>query len=173
MNNILRFMLAVLLAVSLSACDGKVGAKDYFTHNISAWNGAIYHLNKWSANGEQGQRFFTSIEKRKGMSAIVSHMKDARTETAMSLATTETYPFPSDAADVNAKLVVVLKEAIAIYDVMIKMDDLPDGFKDAQIAPLEAEYLQLLTSLDKDSKALDAAQSAYAKKHGIRLSHSG
>jgi hypothetical protein len=171
-RNIQRSILVLVLAVLLSACDGKVGYNDYFTHNISAWNNAIYGLNKWT-EGEQGQRFFESIEKRKGMTAIISHMKSARNEVAHLLASTETYPYPSDAEDVNTKLVSLLKEVIAVYDVMLKMDALPDGFSNAQIEPLQAEYDRLMTSLDEKAKLLDKAQQAYADKHGIALSRSG
>ena len=163
-------VLVFLLTALLSACkgDGKVGASDYLLQNISVWNGAIRDFDDWNS-GTKGEAFFASIEERHGMKAIVSHMKNARGQVAGSLTTMEAYPYPADAADVHAKLLDLLKNVIAVYDVMLKMDALPDGFSDAQIQPLQVEYDRLIDAFGQKADALDRAQQAYADKHGISL----
>ena len=170
-----RFSYSLILCGSLlwalSGCgdSDKANSGDYMLQNISSWNGAAKEFNDWTAGGKS-QKFFPSIERRHGMDAIISHLSNARDALIKNRAGMEAYAFPSDAADLNAKLVDTQAVFIDIFDVMLKMDALPDGFSDAQIDPLISEYKRLHALALEKYDILEKAQKDYAKSHGIALS---
>lgn len=78
---------------------------------------------------------------------------------------------PDDAAELDAKLVTSLQEAVIWYDSMLKLTDLPDGFSEEQAAPLLEAMDATATKFDELTDELDQMQYAYARKHHINLTH--
>lgn len=176
MKKLRHLVLIGLCSLFLAACtsggNSSTTPDEYLLHNVSAWNGVTATLNRW-LDGNQGEELTRSLQERKGMRQSAGPLKHARAELAMMLPQVQTVPPPDDAKGLRDMTLAYFKTVDDIYATMEKLSALPDGFSEAQYAPLGSELERLSKSLETQMDELDAAQKAYAKLHRINLQETG
>ncbi|MCF7751075.1 hypothetical protein KQ945_09990 [Bacillus subtilis subsp. subtilis] len=162
-------LLASLLSV-LSACGGGSGmsASEYLTENVAFWNGTASTVQQWTI-GNRGEELQKALASGKGIASLKSGLEGAHTEIQQYLTRIDQMPPNEDAKDVHQKLRTYVQSSEEMFGILLEMAALPEGYSKEQMMPL-AEKLQAVGNrIDTEMQALDAAQDAYAKKHGIQL----
>ncbi len=163
-------LLAAGLAL-LTACSGGgsgMTASEYLTENVALWNGTATTVQQWTI-GPRGEELQKALGEGKGLATFKSGLEGARAEMKQYLAMIDQMPPADDAKDVHQKLRTYVQSSDEMFAILLEMAALPEGYDKAQIMPL-AEKLQAVGNrIDGEMQALDAAQDAYAKKHGIQL----
>jgi hypothetical protein len=177
LKNFVSLVLLALCATLVSACDPSTGNKnmspdDYLTHNISVWNGVVSQTEPW-IGGERGQKMLADASELKSMKWHKNALDNPRKQLASYGQGYEGFGIPEDAQDLDAKLKAYQKSIDAMLSTMQEIAALPDGYTEAQLAPLLERLQTQSDTYDTDAETLDAAQKAYAKKHNIQLVVSG
>ncbi|MFN4161756.1 MAG: hypothetical protein ACK4FW_07210 [Stenotrophomonas sp.] len=163
-------LLAAGLAL-LTACSGGgsgMTASEYLTENVALWNGTATTVQQWTI-GPRGEELQKALGEGKGLATFKSGLEGARAEMKQYLGMIDQMPPADDAKDVHQKLRTYVQSSDEMFAILLEMSALPEGYDKAQIMPL-AEKLQAVGNrIDGEMQALDAAQDAYAKKHGIQL----
>lgn len=163
-------LLAAGLAL-LTACSGGgsgMTASEYLTENVALWNGTATTVQQWTI-GPRGEELQKALGEGKGLATFKSGLEGARAEMKQYLGMIDQMPPADDAKDVHQKLRTYVQSSDEMFAILLEMAALPEGYDKAQIMPL-AEKLQAVGNrIDGEMQALDAAQDAYAKKHGIQL----
>lgn len=153
----------------LSACGGSgMSASEYLTENVALWNGTARTVQQWTI-GPQGEQMQQSLAEGKGLVDQKSGLEGARAQLKQYLGMIEQMPPAEDAKDVHEKLRTYVQSSDEMFGILLEMAALPEGYTQEQMKPL-AEKLQAVGNrMDAEMVALDTAQGAYAKKHGIQL----
>jgi len=163
-------LLAAGLAL-LGACSGGgsgMSASEYLTENVALWNGTATTVQQWTI-GPRGEQLQKALGEGKGLATFKSGLEGARAEMKQYLTMIDQMPPAEDAKDVHQKLRTYVQSSDEMFGILLEIAALPEGYDQAQIMPL-AEKLQAVGNrIDGEMQALDAAQGAYASKHGIQL----
>ena len=163
-------LLAAGLAL-LTACSGGgsgMTASEYLTENVALWNGTATTVQQWTI-GPRGEELQKALGQGKGLATFKSGLEGARAEMKQYLAMIDQMPPADDAKDVHQKLRTYVQSSDEMFAILLEMAALPADKTKEQVMPL-AEKLQTVGNrIDTEMQALDAAQDAYAKKHGIQL----
>ncbi|NJB92983.1 hypothetical protein [Xanthomonas arboricola] len=169
--------LLVSFSLLLASCGGgtttgasKLSSSDYLLHNISVWNGAVTIIDPW-VSGDRGQSLVADAIAHKPLdsykTALGSQRKalaaNAQANTAMAAGV------PDNAKDLDGKLSAYLKRADAMMAALERVAALPNGYGNAELAPLAKDLETVSTQLNADMEALNTAQRAYAKQHKIAM----
>jgi len=170
----LKRFRTLLLAASLgllSACGGSgsgMCASEYLTENVAFWNGAASTVQEWTV-GNKSEPLQKALATGEGLDTLKPGLERARTEMQQYLTRIDQMPPDEDAKDVHQKLRAYVQSAEEMFGILVEMAALPADKTKEQVMPL-AEKLQTVGNrIDTEMQALDAAQDAYAKKHGIQL----
>jgi len=161
-------LLAALVAV-LSACSGNgMTASEYLTENVALWNGTASTVQQWTV-GNRGEELQKSLAEGKGLASFKSGLQGASAEMKQHLALVDQIPPADDAKDVHQKLRAYVQSSDEMFGTLLEMANLPEGYTKEQMLPLAEKLQQVGNRMDAEMVALDEAQDAYAKKHGIQL----
>lgn len=177
MKKLVTLVFLALCATLVSACDPTTGNKnmspdDYLAHNISIWNGVVSRTEPW-IGGERGEKLLADASELKSLKGYKNALDNPRKELGSYGQGYEGFGIPEDAQDLDVKLKAYQKSIDVVLATMQEITALPDGYTQAQLAPLLERLQAASDTYDSDAEVLDAAQKAYAKKHNIQLVVSG
>lgn len=168
MKSFRPLLLAASLAV-LTACGGNgMSASEYLTENVAFWNGTATTVQQWTI-GNRGLELQKALASGKGIASFKPGLERARAEMQQYLTLIDQMPPSEDAKDVHQKLRTYVQSSDEMFGILVQIAALPEGYSQAQITPLAEQLQQVGTRMDTEMEALDAAQSVYAKQHGIQL----
>lgn len=163
-------LLAAGLAL-LTACSGGgsgMTASEYLTENVALWNGTASTVQQWTL-GPRSEQLQKSLAEGKGLATYKSGLEGARTEMKQYLSMIDQMPPAEDAKDVHEKLRTYVQSSDEMFAILLQVVALPDGFSKEQFMPLGEQLQAVGNRMDSEMQALDVAQDAFAKKHGIQL----
>jgi hypothetical protein len=162
-------LLLVSLIGLLSACGNSgMSASEYLTENVAFWNGTVSTVQQWTI-GARGEELQKALASGKGIASFKSGLEGARAETQQYLVLIDQMPPADDAKELHQSLRTFVQSADEMFSTLLQIAALPEGYTQAQITPLAEQLQQLGNRMDAETQALDAAQNAYAKQHGIQL----
>ncbi|PKV13260.1 hypothetical protein [Xanthomonas prunicola] len=170
-------LLLVSLGLLLASCGGnggtgasKLSSGDYLLHNISVWNGAVTIIDPW-VSGDRGQSLIADAVALKPLERYKIALGGQRKALAANAqANTAMAPgVPDNAKDLDSKLSAYLKSADAMMAALERVAALPNGYTNAELAPLTQDLETASAQLNTDMETLNTAQRAYSAEHKIPM----
>jgi hypothetical protein len=165
----ISIVFLLMLSMMISACsDTQKSKSEYMIQHVSTWNGTVSEMNRFT-QGSDGIGFNNAIEQNKSTAKYSVAIGRLLAAQEKRVADMEKYPYPKNAAELNAQLVDFLKTTVKIYAGMLKITALPANANNNEIAILAKQQSTLEEELQTKLKALNTIQRKYASENGIKL----
>lgn len=171
MNRFAPLLLATSLGL-LAACHSGMSNRDYLYENVASWNSMVSTVEQWT-DGPRGEAFHAALQDGKSLEQYRFGLKNAHKEATDRLAHIEMLTHGKDAEPLHQDLRTSVQSTADMFEVMEQIAALPDGYDQAQVAPLLQKLDDALTRMDADMQTLSDAQDAFAKAHRIQLQTTG